>query len=152
MWADEQLDELMMTPNVPAKVIEAAKQFPAHVRALNKSKTLQLVGKRRVTDRERIGAVSAQVAVDHARLEELSESVATGAAGSLDAVDEINKIESRIRNAARTHSALESSEENYAAMEADPDTYWSNFYDNYPALRDRRINLRTYLAEQGLSS
>lgn len=151
MYADEQVAELMKLANIPANVIEAAKQFPDHVKKIEKSKAQERIAKRRAVDRERLAKASQAVDKDHRRLEELTARVESGAVSSSSVIDEVHKIESRLRAAQRQHAALENLEAQYKAIEADPVAYFDQFYGTYPGLRDRRMNLRDYLAERGLS-
>ncbi|KAA1378552.1 hypothetical protein [Aeromicrobium fastidiosum] len=151
MYADDQVAELMTFANIPANVIEAAKQFPEHVKQIEKSKAQERIANRRAVDRERLTKASQAVDQDHRRLEELSALVESGKKTSASVIDEVQKIESRLRAAQRQHAALENSEAQYQAIEADPVAYFDQFYSTYPGLRDRRLNLRVYLAERGLS-
>lgn len=151
MYADDQVAELMSMTNIPANVIEAAKQFPAHVQNMEKAKAVTMVAKWRTADRDKTTAASAQVAADHKRLEELTELVASGKKTSTAVLDELGKIENRLRAAQRQHDALANSEARYSAIEADPCAYFDTFFQTYPGLRDRRQSLRDYLAERGLS-
>jgi macrodomain Ter protein organizer (MatP/YcbG family) len=151
MYADDQVAELMSLPNIPTNVIEAAKQFPDHVKRIEKSKAQERISNRRAVDREKLVKASQSVDQDHRRLEELSALVESGKKTSASVIDEVQKIESRLQAAQRQHAALENSEAQYAAIEADPVAYFDQFYSTYPGLRDRRVNLRDYLAERGLS-
>lgn len=151
MYAEDQVAELMKMPNVPTNVIEAAKRFPQHVQNLERSKAVVMVSQWRTADREKTQEASKQVEADHQRLEELAGLVESGETRSNAVMDEVMKIESRLKDAQRRHHALETSEARYAAIEADPCTYFDDFYSKYVGLRDRRLNLRDYLAERGLS-
>ena len=151
MYADDQVAELMKMPNIPTNVIEAAKQFPKHVQDLEKTKALQLVSQRRAADRAKLIETSERVSNDHKRLEELTSLVEVGARKSSSVMDEVVKIERRLKEAQRRRDALENSEARYAAIEADPCAYFDDFYNKYAGLRDRRMNLRDYLVERGLS-
>lgn len=151
MYADDQVAELMKMSNVPANVIEAAKQFPQHVQNMEKSKAVTLLSQWRRADREKTEAASAQVADDHRRLEELAARVESGAVSSGSVIDEVMKIETRLKDAQRRHDALVNSEARYAAIESDPCAYFDDFYGTYAGLRDRRISLRDYLVDRGLS-
>lgn len=151
MYADDQVDQLMKLPNIPTNVIEAAKQFPDHAKRIEKSKAQERIANRRAVDQQKLVKASRAVDQDHRRLEELSALVESGKKTSASVIDEVQKIESRLRAAQRQHAALETSEAQYAAIEADPVAYFDQFYSTYPGLRDRRVNLRDYLAERGLS-
>ncbi|MEJ7633286.1 hypothetical protein [Aeromicrobium sp.] len=151
MYADDQLNELMSMPNIPANVIDAAKQFPQHVKNLEKTRAVTMVAQWRTADQEKTQAASQQVSDDHKRLEELASLVESGKATAGAVLGEVSKIESRIKDAQRRHAALVNSEGRYAAIEADPSAYFDDFYGKYSGLRDRRMNLRDYLAERGLS-
>jgi DNA repair ATPase RecN len=151
MYADDQVAELMRMPNIPTDVVEAAKQFPQHVQNLEKSKAQGLLTKWRTADRAKLTETSEQVSNDHKRLEELTTLVERGARTSASVMEEVAKIERRLKEAQRRRNALENSEARYAAVEADPCAYFDDFYNKYAGLRDRRMNLRDYLAERGLS-
>lgn len=149
MWADEQVEQLKQLPNVPYATIELAEHFPAHVQTQDKAKAAQMLRERRAANTVKVKQWSAKVSDLHKRLEELESTVTDGGAEALAVLNEVDSITVNLNTAQRHHDALVSTEENLAAIEADPSGYWETFYDKYPGLKDRRITLGEYLAERG---
>ncbi|GAA1737712.1 hypothetical protein [Aeromicrobium alkaliterrae] len=151
MWAEDQVEQLMMMTNIPARVIEEAKKFPDEVRRRDFARAAGVTNAGRTRDAEVIQRLSAHVREAHERIRDIERALESGDIGALDAVDQISQAQSAINAAQRRHEALTSSEARYREIEADPSAFTESLYDKYPGLQDRRYTLRTFLAERGLS-
>ena len=149
MWADDQVEHLKRMPNIPYATIKAAEQFPAFVQAQDKTRASEMVKKRRAEATAKVKEWSGKVSELHTRLEELEKVVTNGGAEALAVLNEVGRVTTQLNTAQRHNDALVNTEEHLAAIEADPSAYMETFLNKYPGLRDRRITLAQYLAEQG---